>query len=192
MLILFLIDCLLFSVSRSPLQTVLLCSPSKDVLCDMEERFWNCIHRLKNALSCGRVLPGAGEIETACIRRLNELAGKNSDYQFLPWNIGVLAWDPNPSLRRLSTSSSKFTVHRHPFIHHDQKRHCERCVLPKNTVQRPKPGRSDAHLQNEWRSCFLCQEPITRSVQLLHIPVTAFLQIPAWTLVANHKDGLNF
>ena len=55
---------------NSPLQTVLLCSPCKDVLCDMEERFWNSIYRLKNALSCGRVLPGAGEIEATCIRRL--------------------------------------------------------------------------------------------------------------------------
>jgi len=47
----------------------------------MEERFWNSIHRLKNALSCCRVLPGAGAIEIACIRRLNQLAGKNSDYR---------------------------------------------------------------------------------------------------------------
>ena len=42
----------------------------------MEERFWNSIHRLKNTLSSGRVLPGAGAIEVACIRRLNELAGR--------------------------------------------------------------------------------------------------------------------
>ncbi|KAJ7389878.1 chaperone-mediated protein complex assembly [Desmophyllum pertusum] len=61
---------------NSPLQTVLLCSPCKDLLCDMEERFWNSIHRLKNALACGRVLPGAGKIELACIRRLNESAGE--------------------------------------------------------------------------------------------------------------------
>ncbi|XP_067021335.1 uncharacterized protein [Acropora muricata] len=54
----------------SPLQTVLLCGPSKNVLCDMEERFWNSICRLKNALCCGRVLPGAGVPEIACIRRL--------------------------------------------------------------------------------------------------------------------------
>ncbi|XP_067021332.1 Bardet-Biedl syndrome 12 protein homolog isoform X2 [Acropora muricata] len=56
----------------SPLQTVLLCGPSKNVLCDMEERFWNSICRLKNALCCGRVLPGAGVPEIACIRRLTE------------------------------------------------------------------------------------------------------------------------
>lgn len=49
---------------------MLLCGPSKNVLCDMEERFWNSICRLKNALCCGRVLPGAGVPEIACIRRL--------------------------------------------------------------------------------------------------------------------------
>ncbi|KAL9966260.1 hypothetical protein ACROYT_G024308 [Oculina patagonica] len=65
--------------SNSPLQTVLLCNPCKDVLCDMEERFWNSIYRLKNALSCGRVLPGAGEIELACIRRLDKLAGEQNE-----------------------------------------------------------------------------------------------------------------
>ena len=63
---------------NSPLQTVLLCSPCKDHVCDAEHRFWNCIHRLKNVLACGRVLPGAGAPEIACIRRLNELAGSYS------------------------------------------------------------------------------------------------------------------
>lgn len=67
--------CLLPSDVNSPLQTVLLCSPCKDLLCDAEERFWNSIYHIKNALACGRVLPGAGAIEIACIRRLNELAG---------------------------------------------------------------------------------------------------------------------
>ena len=49
---------------------MLLCGPSKNVLCDMKERFWNSICRVKNALCCGRVLPGAGVPEIACIRRL--------------------------------------------------------------------------------------------------------------------------
>ncbi|PFX30518.1 Bardet-Biedl syndrome 12 protein [Stylophora pistillata] len=69
---------------NSPLQTVLLCSPCKDVLCDMEERFWNSIYRLKNALSCGRVLPGAGEIEAACIRRLTVENDTAPSFSFNP------------------------------------------------------------------------------------------------------------
>ena len=81
---------------------MLLCSPSKDVLCDMEERFWNSIHRLKNAFSCGRVLPGAGAIEIACIRRLNELAGWKCGYQ-------------NTAVKRLSMRE-KLQEHRTAFV----------------------------------------------------------------------------
>ena len=70
--------CLFSKDINSPLQTVLLCSPCKDHVCDAEHRFWNSIHRLKNVLACGRLLPGAGVPEIACIRRLNELAGSYS------------------------------------------------------------------------------------------------------------------
>ena len=61
---------------------MLLCGPCKDLLCEAGEKFWNSIHRLKNALACGRVLPGAGAPEIACIRRLIELAGRLSSDQF--------------------------------------------------------------------------------------------------------------
>ncbi|XP_068743769.1 uncharacterized protein [Montipora capricornis] len=63
----------------SPLQTVLLCGPSENLLDTAEERFWNSIYRVRNALHGDRVLPGAGSPEIACIRRLNELAAEQHE-----------------------------------------------------------------------------------------------------------------
>ncbi len=50
--------------------TLLLCGPSKQQACESEECFWESLSKLHGALSTGRVLPGAGVAEVACIKRL--------------------------------------------------------------------------------------------------------------------------
>ena len=75
-----------FTDLKSSMQTVLLCNPCGDLLCDMEERFWNAVYRLKNSLRHNRVLPGAGAIEIACVQRLVKLAGEYSPEASLSTN----------------------------------------------------------------------------------------------------------
>ena len=65
------------STHQDPLQTVVLCGTCRDGVYDMEFKFWNCLDRLRNALSCGRALPGAGIPEIACIEHLQQSAGDN-------------------------------------------------------------------------------------------------------------------
>lgn len=56
-----------------PLQTALITGPSRDIVCDSEMNFWGCVYSLKNAISCKKVLPGAGICERACIQELERL-----------------------------------------------------------------------------------------------------------------------
>jgi chaperonin GroEL (HSP60 family) len=65
-----------YKENKGLLQTVLLCGSSEQLLMDLELAFWNCVFCLRNAVNCGRVLPGAGRTELACIKKLRELCGK--------------------------------------------------------------------------------------------------------------------
>ncbi|XP_078601351.1 chaperonin-containing T-complex member BBS12-like [Branchiostoma floridae x Branchiostoma japonicum] len=55
--------------------SVVLCSLTKVELHDVEQHFWICLNRLKNALSEGKVLPGGGSPELTCIRCLRDTTG---------------------------------------------------------------------------------------------------------------------
>lgn len=52
------------------LATAIICGPSPDLVDMMERNFWKCVHRIKNSLSSGCVLPGGGCIELSCSNRL--------------------------------------------------------------------------------------------------------------------------
>ncbi|KAI8478020.1 chaperone-mediated protein complex assembly [Branchiostoma belcheri] len=55
--------------------STVLCSLTKAELHHVEQQFWICLHRLKNALSEGKVLPGSGSPELTCIRCLRDTSG---------------------------------------------------------------------------------------------------------------------
>lgn len=56
-------------------QTLVLCASVPDLVDDNESKFWNCVHRLRNAFADKRVLPGGGEIEQCCIKHLEKVKG---------------------------------------------------------------------------------------------------------------------
>ncbi len=60
-------------------QTAVLCSPTLGNMMGAESRFFSSLHRLSQALKDGRVLPGAGAIEGAVIKCLDDVtSGKYS------------------------------------------------------------------------------------------------------------------
>ena len=66
--------------------SVLLCGPVQDLVDDSELKFWNCVHRLRNAFEDRCVLAGGGEIERLCIKHLENMKGIYKYYSgsFLP------------------------------------------------------------------------------------------------------------
>lgn len=58
-------------------QTVFLSSPSQQLLMESELAFWNCVSCIQNTINQGCVLPGGGQTELECIKRLRHLAGKD-------------------------------------------------------------------------------------------------------------------
>ncbi|XP_019621605.1 PREDICTED: Bardet-Biedl syndrome 12 protein-like isoform X1 [Branchiostoma belcheri] len=55
--------------------SAVLCCLTKAELHHVEQQFWICLHRLKNALAEGKVLPGGGSPELTCIRCLRDTSG---------------------------------------------------------------------------------------------------------------------
>ena len=56
--------------------SVVLCGPVQDLVDDSELKFWNCVHRLRNAFEDQCVLPGGGDIERICLQHLEDIRGK--------------------------------------------------------------------------------------------------------------------
>lgn len=74
---------------QEPLQTVLLCGPSEQLVMDSELTFWNCVFCLRNTINCGCILPGAGRTEMTCIKKLRKISGeKMPKYQVVMYCKG--------------------------------------------------------------------------------------------------------
>ena len=61
---------------KSVVYSVVLCGPVQDLVNDTELKFWNCVHRLRNAFENQCVLPGGGDIERICVKQLEDIRGK--------------------------------------------------------------------------------------------------------------------
>ncbi|CAB3997688.1 Bardet-Biedl syndrome 12 [Paramuricea clavata] len=62
-----------FQKSNSVVYSVALCGPVQDLVNDSELKFWNCVHRLRNAIEDQCVLPGGGDIERICVKHLEDI-----------------------------------------------------------------------------------------------------------------------
>ena len=69
-----------FQKFTSVVYSVALCGPLQDLVNDSELKFWNCVHRLRNAIEDQCVLPGGGDIERICVKHLEDIRGKICAY----------------------------------------------------------------------------------------------------------------
>ena len=60
---------------ESTVNAVMLCGVAQDLVNDSELKFWNCIHRLRNAFEDQCVLPGKGDVERISIHYLQNIKG---------------------------------------------------------------------------------------------------------------------
>lgn len=58
-------------------KTVLLCSPTQQLLMESELAFWRCVSCVQNSINHGCVLPGKGMAELKCIKKLRQIAGRD-------------------------------------------------------------------------------------------------------------------